>query len=215
MNEYENQIEFYPEKEAGNHKGWWWLKHDTGAWQGPSENWPHIRNAVLDHCPERKMIVTAGGCCGMYPFLWAKIFEVVYVAEPDPLNFYVLNRNCQQGNIVKLNAAFGALRIPSRVVPSPDNNNVGMHRIEYDTYGFIPTIRIDDLTLTYCNAISLDVEGAEAHVLQGAEQTIMKHRPVITVETANTGEVRNWFQKFGYVEKLKCGPDTLFMPKEK
>jgi hypothetical protein len=48
--------------------------------------------------------------------------------------------------------------------------------------GHIPTIRIDDLNLTDCNLMQLDVEGYELNALLGAAKTIDKFKPVLCVE---------------------------------
>jgi hypothetical protein len=49
---------------------------------------------------------------------------------------------------------------------------------------YIPTLLIDDLNLDRCDFIHLDIEGYEYFALQGAEQTIKKHGPIIAVEKA-------------------------------
>ena len=43
-------------------------------------------------------------------------------------------------------------------------------------------VRIDDLKLTRCNLIKVDVEGMEVDVLTGAAATIEQLRPVLFVE---------------------------------
>lgn len=48
--------------------------------------------------------------------------------------------------------------------------------------GEIPLRRLDDYPLTDVALIKIDVEGMEAAVLRGAEQTIREHRPVIFAE---------------------------------
>jgi hypothetical protein len=46
----------------------------------------------------------------------------------------------------------------------------------------VPVARIDDLALTACRLIKIDVEGMEIEVLRGANQTIQQFQPVLYVE---------------------------------
>ena len=75
--------------------------------------------------------------------------------------------------------------------------------------GNIPTLLIDDLNLTECDLIMLDVEGYELHALNGAIETIKKYGPVICVEhqaswlaryNTNITEIENLLiDKLGYI----------------
>ena len=46
----------------------------------------------------------------------------------------------------------------------------------------VPLVTVDSLALPQCRLIKVDVEGMEAEVLRGAEQTIRRHRPILYVE---------------------------------
>ncbi len=46
----------------------------------------------------------------------------------------------------------------------------------------VPMLAIDSLNLPACHLIKVDVEGMEPDVLEGAYQTIAKHRPILWVE---------------------------------
>lgn len=48
--------------------------------------------------------------------------------------------------------------------------------------GLVPVVPIDDLRLSSCKLIKIDVEGMEADVLRGAADTIMRLRPFLFVE---------------------------------
>jgi len=52
-------------------------------------------------------------------------------------------------------------------------------------------ITIDSLDLQSCSLIKVDVEGMEAHVIRGAENTIQNHRPVLFVECNKVEGSRN------------------------
>lgn len=52
--------------------------------------------------------------------------------------------------------------------------------LEYET---IKTTTIDSFNLDRCDLIKIDAEGAEYLVLEGAKNTINKHRPIIFFET--------------------------------
>ena len=192
---------------------WYWLREDTGAWQGPSEEFWPLRNACLKHCGNRRnVIVQAGGCQGMYPRLWSNDFRAVYTFEPDPLNFHVLTLNCQKDNISKFQAALGSS--PGMVtVKRSSMVNVGMHQVEENVNGNVPRLRIDDLGLKTCDLIQLDTEATEADILLGAMNTIVLYRPVVSVETYQ-GAVETLLASLGYttVSEPEVRVDRIFVP---
>jgi FkbM family methyltransferase len=93
----------------------------------------------------------------------------------------------------------------------------------------VVTMRIDSLseTLAAPTVIKIDVEGAEAMVLEGGEATITKYRPTILVEAPKElrRPLRSFFEKHDYVlldgtaadqSPLRVPVwDTVAVPKEK
>jgi FkbM family methyltransferase len=84
-------------------------------------------------------------------------------------------------------------------------NNTGMNRIDLvteqeDAANAVEIRSLDDLQIEHANFIKIDVEGFEAEVLQGAEQTIKRTKPVIMVEVFdnNRQQVEALLQSFGY-----------------
>ena len=73
----------------------------------------------------------------------------------------------------------------------------------------VPTFRLDELLRdTPVDFIKLDVEGAEARVVRGAEQTIVRHLPIVTTELSRemlervsqtqAEDYLDWFCDLGY-----------------
>lgn len=135
------------------------------------------------HIPEDRdgLCIQAGGNLGFFPIHYAKRFQTVVTFEPDPVNFFCLTRNATEANIIKLQAALGNghdwVEVEVR-----DADHVGQNFIKPDGKGLIPQMRIDDLQYPSCDLIQLDLEGFELFALQGAEQTIKKHRPYLSIE---------------------------------
>lgn len=77
--------------------------------------------------------------------------------------------------------------------------------------GAIPIIAVDDMHIRP-DVISMDVEGSEWEVLQGAEKTLREHHPTIYLSLhpeflfdqygVYSGEVRGWLTGLGYTETL-------------
>lgn len=218
MTDYQSRVRIREEKVCGV-GNWVWPLGDAGAWDGPHKEFEGLRNLFLKHMQgrDKNVIVQAGGCCGMYPRLWAQTFRKVYTFEPDPLNFYCLVQNCQDDKIVKFQAGLGDTHELIWVVGKNDSN-VGMTKVSFHPDEGIPNqvqvpqMRIDDLNLSVCDAIQLDVEGWEPHVLMGATETIDRCRPVISVETCNQ-DIRNFFAMYGYEEGGRNASDTIWVPK--
>lgn len=147
--------------------------------------------------------VQAGGNMGVWPKYMAKRFKTIYTFEADPVNFYCLARNIDELNVIKFQAALGFERKLVDLRREPQN--AGAHFVEGS--GSIPTLRIDDLGLTECDFIMLDIEGYEFQALLGAEETIRKFKPLISIEDKGLsdkygtpeGHIEKWLgEKFGY-----------------
>lgn len=189
---------------------WVWVASDRWGWEQPREEFPALRDLILSKVRGRGRIVQAGGCCGMYPRLWAEYFDTVYTFEPDALNFYCLSANCGSDKIIKLQAALsdttGTVSI-EHTAPG----NVGMHRIGKPP-GHVPAIRLDNLILHDIDAIQLDCEGHEGKIIEGALQTIHRCMPLIAIE-APSKELTARLEDLGYSEAGRCGanPDVVFV----
>lgn len=181
--------------EVDGFEDWNWITRDNGAFDGPLEDWIQSHRAIYtNHLKGRQLAIQAGGNCGMYPCLFSKIFERVYTFEPDPLNFYTLVQNCQNDNIVKIQAALGNdHRMIGIALGPPDN--VGMHKIA--EHGIVPQLCIDDFDWPACDLIQLDIEQYEIYALRGAVETIKKFHPVIQIEN-DTDDIFKFLRVWGY-----------------
>jgi FkbM family methyltransferase len=167
----------------------------------------------LKYLKKSDIVVQAGGFNGLYPLLFSHTFRSVYTFEPHPLNFYLLNRNCQSDNVIKFNAALGDEH-KMVGIHSGNIHNLGASSVIEN--GIIPQMRIDDLILPECDLIMLDIEGKEMEALKGAENTIRKFKPPICLEILshpNEGEnILEYLSQFGYKERehLKFAGDKFY-----
>lgn len=192
---------------------WIWPLNDSGAWIGPAQEFAPIRDHIMPLVKERRLVVTAGGCCGMYPRLWAEIFPVVYTFEPSPLNWFCLQKNCPEDRIKKFNFALGEHE-QKNWLKLGQETNVGTNTITTLGDGIeINMMALDSLDLPYCDVIQLDIEGYEPAALMGAAQTIAKYRPVISLETRNEADSSHLILTgWGYRIASKVINDTIFVP---
>jgi FkbM family methyltransferase len=190
---------------------WLWVAGDVWGWKQPKEEFPALRDLILSNVKDRRSIVQAGGCCGMYPRLWAESFETVTTFEPDPLNFQCLTANCPDPRITKHQAALSSKPFFCSIERTSGDFNVGMHRIGSKP-GDIPVKRLDDFKFKHLDALQLDCEGHEPEIIAGAKRTIMRHHPLISIEAPNTKLVEK-LKSWGYTEAGRCGsnPDVVFV----
>lgn len=182
---------------------WMWPRSDTGLWEGPLLDWPKLKEGFLKHVKNFNVVVQAGGACGMYPRLLKNYFNYVYTFEPDALNFHCLSNNCDDPNIIKINAALGDHNELMAIL-NQNKHNLGTHRVTTDGERYIPMFTIDQLNLTACDYIQLDCETFEENVIRGAINTIQKFKPVITLETCSPG-IEQMLLPLGYSFKGRFG----------
>ncbi len=194
-------------------QGWLWPEKDNGCWDGPKENWQTFKPLIQRHCKKFDTVVQAGGACGMYPFLLSTMFEVVYTFEPSVTSFYCLTHNTPRENIIKMNAALGHAHEMVRLNIS-DETNVGTNTVTPDQMGIVPMLMIDDLDLPSCDFIMLDTEGFEYNTLIGAQQTIDKFKPLISLELGQTDAIKMFMEEVGYIIIATAHADTYWAPKQ-
>jgi FkbM family methyltransferase len=191
---------------------WFWPAIDTkaqdgGLWQGPADEWGGVKRMIQTHVTDFGTVVQAGGASGMYPRLMAEMFDTVYTFEPHSLNFFCLNFNCQKQNIVKIQAALGEYnKMIGLFSPS---TNMGMHMVTEMPDGICPMLKIDNFEFKNLGLIYLDIEHSEFGALRGAEQTIIKHKPIIVCENDNM-KIDDFLGQFGYSSVDKNVNDTLY-----
>jgi len=74
--------------------------------------------------------------------------------------------------------------------------------------------RLDDIYEGVPSIIKIDVEGHELQVLEGAKETIRKHKPMILVEihdfTTDNG-VHTFLKEMGYMDIPETRPEAMFL----
>lgn len=197
-------------------RGLLWPASDVG---GPAVmiSSAHALASIYQHCRGFKVAVQAGGHCGVWAEAMGRRFGAVYTFEPDPMNFRCLCANAPAENVFKFNAALDTVHHGVDLLRRPENT--GAHRI--DGAGAIPALMIDDLNLSACDLICLDVEGYEMRALYGAQNTIERHRPVIVIEDkgcseaygVKAGETPAWLERrFAYRIAERLHRDVVMVP---
>lgn len=213
-----------------------WQAHDLPYWppefkflwprgdeklHGDIQTVKHLEDVVFPLIPEPIVAVQAGGAMGMWAKRMAQVFSDVYTFEPNPQSFYCCSFNTPEENVHCYNAALGNERKMIRVASPNYEINYGANRVVGD--GPVPTLRVDDLGLSRCDLLMLDIEGYELFALQGAFETIKKSKPVIVLEDKGCstefgyqkGKVEMYLRnKQGYKthKRFHGGRDVILMP---
>ena len=171
-------------------------------------------------CAEFNVAVQAGGHCGTWPKYLAQYFDHVYTFEPFHQNFIALNRNVEEENVYRFQAALGDIPWTARLVPHPGNIG-GNHVTEREDKGvLVPQLTIDDLGLQACDLLVLDVEGSELKALLGARATLKEFKPVLHLEVkgriekydrGTTEHLNHLLSQYGYERVAEVGHDSIYV----
>ena len=147
---------------------------------------------ALRHFPEEAFrqssaIVQAGGNCGLWPRMFARLGFTVHTFEPDATNMICLVQNCAAHLGEKVIPYMAALsnRIGWGTLTGAETN-VGGYYLDPDAqHGErARLVTIDDVIGMNepVALIQLDVEGAEVVALEGAQLTIGRCHPLLWLE---------------------------------
>jgi len=131
----------------------------------------------------------------------------VHAYEPQRIIFQLLCANLALNdlrNVYAYQMAVGQTQGVLKTLPldyGAVNNFGGLSLIGADHGEDVPVIRLDSRTLPSLRLLKVDVEGMEADVLLGAQQTIAQHRPFLYVENdrkANSPQLISLIEGLGY-----------------
>lgn len=151
----------------------------------------------LRHAPPREgeTVFDLGSNCGASVLVFSRAVGQsgrVVAFEPDPLNREMLNRNVESLALRNVDVRANAVAGRSQRLRFNSEGSLGAalsHVVS--RAGLVSTIEVDALTLAdACTAagrtpdfIKMDVEGAEAEVLEGARGWLRDHRPRWVIDT--------------------------------
>lgn len=149
---------------------------------GPAEYQYQVRDRSMTYVKQRGMALDIGANVGLWSRSLCKNFNTVLAFEPVAMFRECLIRNVSASNLQIKDFALGDTRTTATMIIT--EGNTGHTHIDPATLGTGDTqvYRLDDLELDEVDYIKMDCEGYEYRILQGAEQTIRRCRPVVVVE---------------------------------
>lgn len=205
---------------------WAWPDYDTKLLQVFDE--VHDIDIILGyvHGHGGSQCVQAGGACGVWPQTLLGHFAEVHTFEPDAQNYACLSQNVDRlewhgdtcHKMHTYNAALGAVRGVGTIKRhETEQTNAGAGYVQAgDDF---PVVTIDDLRLTNCALIQLDIEGSERDALLGAYFTLYRQRPVVVIEEKHLPQehhpddhlrARRFLEQMGYKERARIHRDVVF-----
>lgn len=180
-------------------------------------------SVIMRYVKQPRVVVQAGGNCGVWPRTLAPMFGEVHTFEPDPMNFTCLQHNTRElGNVHRYNVGLGAERMRAVMdTPSHETDNCGALQVVPADVGGVQIITIDSLELPIVDLLYLDIEGFEIPALLGAAETIKQCKPIIALEDKGLstrygyeqGDVVEILNRMGYRVVERIHRDVVFAPR--
>jgi FkbM family methyltransferase len=141
-----------------------------------------VRKKSFKFVANKGVALDIGANVGLWSLDIAREFRKVIAYEPVEDFRECLRQNVPLDNIVIESCALGNENTSIDMIITKENT--GHSHVDPKTKGSgkIPMYRLDDLDLKEVDYIKIDCEGYEYNILQGAEQTIKKFKPVIVIE---------------------------------
>lgn len=177
--------------------------------------------SLCQHHGRTRVALDGGAHIGLWSIHLAKHFDSVLAFEPVPKNFECLQHNLQPyAHKVDLHqAALGLTK--GNVLMTPrvsDEGSIKSITWRADIGGNAHThvaacINIDSLQLPVLDLLKLDIEGSEHAALIGAQETLLRCRPVVIVEDKHDPHKRalEYLTQLGMVLHIHVRHDYLFL----
>lgn len=176
---------------AGPLRGRWWLPASRGKllriYLGTYE--PEQTGLFERHVRPGDTVLDVGAHVGYYTVLSAVLAGpsgAVWSFEPNPTNAGFLRRHVEINGLAQVRVEQAAVSDAEGTARFDFGTGSGTGHLSSEGAIEVRTLRLDDVCAAHGivpRAIKIDVEGAEAAVLEGGVKTIESARPVIFLST--------------------------------
>jgi len=169
----------------------------------PAEYQIAVRQRSIELCTQRDVALDIGANVGLWSRDLVKSFGRVIAFEPVAVFRECLEQNVTGANFEVRPIALGDQDTMGTMIITEDNS--GHSHLDPNTMGAgdVQVVRLDNLNLHDINYIKIDCEGYEYRILQGAEQTIRRCRPVVVIEQKPHDAYSKQYGQFAAVDLLK------------
>lgn len=198
--------------------------------------WEEHLHKVFEQYIQPDFICVEAGChIGAHTLKMAGLCKKLYAFEPLPESYKLLDYNLRTNKIKNTilsicglsdkpgNTTYGWSMEGNPGASGLNNNPMGNPIKNTELKAIeVSLITLDSLELDKLDFIKIDVEGYEPLVIQGAIKTIIKCRPIITLESWSShkggismDDTKTRFKMLldlGYTVSNISGPDYLFLP---
>jgi len=169
----------------------------------PAEYQVAVRRRSIELCNKRDVALDIGANVGLWSRDLVKHFSKVMAFEPVSIFRECLEKNVQNEKLWISPFALGDQDTQGTMIITEDNS--GHSHLDPATMGTgdVKVMRLDNLNFHDINYIKIDCEGYEYRILQGAEQTIRRCRPVVVIEQKPHDAYSKQYGQFAAVELLQ------------
>ena len=169
----------------------------------PAEYQVAVRRRSIELCENRLLALDIGANVGLWSRDFVGSFKRVIAFEPVALFRECLEHNVQGKNFEVQPIALGDQDTQGTMIITEDNS--GHSHLDPATMGTgnVPVVRLDTLNFHDVSYIKIDCEGYEYRILQGAEQTIRRCRPVVVIEQKPHDAYSKQYGQFAAVALLQ------------
>ena len=148
----------------------------------PPEYQIAVRNRSIGLCSKRRTALDIGANVGLWSRDLVDNFAKVVAFEP-----VAVFRECLEKNVVGNNFFISPLALGDHDTQATmiiTEGNSGHSHLDPATLGTgdVQVVKLDNLNIENVDYIKIDCEGYEYRVLQGAEQTVKRWRPIMVIE---------------------------------
>jgi FkbM family methyltransferase len=170
---------------------------------GPAEYQQPVRWKSLQYAKQTRTALDIGANVGLWSRDLVQHFDRVVAFEPVAMFRECLEKNVPNSKLWISPYALGDQDTTVRM--NITQGNTGHTHVDPASIGQGDTqiVRLDNLAIEDVDYIKIDCEGFEYRVLQGAEQTIKNHRPVVVIEQKPHDAYSQEYGQFAAIELLK------------
>jgi FkbM family methyltransferase len=189
----------------------WWPDRDEGCHRVSYDlNGADIASS---YCEKHDLVIQAGGNVGVWPRFLRGLFSNVWTFEPSAENYQLMLKNLSGLDVRMWHAALGARTGSCSMTLNP--RNCGDDRTAPGLE--VEVIAIDSLGVNP-DLIYLDVQGDELAVLQGAQETLSRCKPIVAFEhyapyVEERGDPVALLLGLGYARVDSYGHDEIYSTK--